>query len=236
MPTSLHGFVLHFVVNSAFPLCKICRAVDTCMRYRNWRHRLFSSIPPLSSLLILYLIWSRWIDDAPEKGRRWFRSSRFWKYFADVLPCLVSHASRFCTANIQCFWTIWNRFHKSLHLLVEANPSPGFSRVRSFFSMAVSLFIHGFDQIATTRDIPEHHRRRTLLSKDCYSSWYHMVCISLTSSVDQLHLPTFGSTYYIWTCSEYLETFRSSHLKIILSKSHPWFLKGRLCGVSYERP
>ena len=37
----------------------------------------------------------------------------------------------------------------TLLLSTDANPSPGFSRVRSFLSMAVSLFIRGFDQIAT---------------------------------------------------------------------------------------
>ena len=37
----------------------------------------------------------------------------------------------------------------TLLLSTDANPSPGFSRVRSFFSMTVSLFIRAFDQIAT---------------------------------------------------------------------------------------
>lgn len=37
----------------------------------------------------------------------------------------------------------------TLLLSTDANPSPGFSRVRSFFSMTASLFIRGFDQIAT---------------------------------------------------------------------------------------
>jgi hypothetical protein len=37
----------------------------------------------------------------------------------------------------------------TLLLSTDANPSPGFSRVCSFFSMAVSIFIRGFDQIAT---------------------------------------------------------------------------------------
>ena len=67
-------------------LCKICRFLLWIL---GWRHHLFSSIPPLWPLLVLYLIWSRWIDDAPEKGGRssqWFRSSRFWKYFADYYP------------------------------------------------------------------------------------------------------------------------------------------------------
>ncbi|KAF8806928.1 DAGAT-domain-containing protein [Phlegmacium glaucopus] len=50
---------------------------------------LLCSIPPLWPLLAVYLFWSRWIDDAPEKGGRssqWFRSSRFWRYFADYYP------------------------------------------------------------------------------------------------------------------------------------------------------
>ena len=69
---------LHFVANNDLGI----------LGWRNW-HCVFSSIPPLWPLLALYLIWFRWIDEAPEKGGRssqWFRSSRFWKYFADYYP------------------------------------------------------------------------------------------------------------------------------------------------------
>ncbi|CAA7265177.1 unnamed protein product [Cyclocybe aegerita] len=47
------------------------------------------AIPPLWPFLTLYYIWARFIDRAPERGGRssyWFRSSRFWKYFADYYP------------------------------------------------------------------------------------------------------------------------------------------------------
>ena len=37
----------------------------------------------------------------------------------------------------------------TLLLSTDANPSPGFSRVYFFFSLTISLFIRGFNQIAT---------------------------------------------------------------------------------------
>ncbi|KAF8909272.1 diacylglycerol acyltransferase-domain-containing protein [Gymnopilus junonius] len=51
--------------------------------------RLDLSFPPLWPILAAYYIWARWIDQAPEFGGRssqWFRSMRFWKYFADYYP------------------------------------------------------------------------------------------------------------------------------------------------------
>jgi len=50
---------------------------------------LLLSIPPIWPILAIYYIWARWIDKAPEYGGRsshWFRSMRFWKYFADYYP------------------------------------------------------------------------------------------------------------------------------------------------------
>ncbi|KAF8184456.1 DAGAT-domain-containing protein [Pholiota molesta] len=50
---------------------------------------LLLSIPPLWPLLLVYYIWARWIDKAPERGGRsssWARSSRFWRYFAEYYP------------------------------------------------------------------------------------------------------------------------------------------------------
>ncbi|KJA22736.1 hypothetical protein HYPSUDRAFT_87132 [Hypholoma sublateritium FD-334 SS-4] len=47
------------------------------------------SIPPLWPFLVTYYIWARWIDTAPERGGRssqWWRSSLFWRYFADYYP------------------------------------------------------------------------------------------------------------------------------------------------------
>ncbi|KAF8647582.1 hypothetical protein AX16_006604 [Volvariella volvacea WC 439] len=47
------------------------------------------SFPPLWPILAIYMIWVLWIDKSPENGgrsSRWFRSSRFWKYFADYYP------------------------------------------------------------------------------------------------------------------------------------------------------
>ncbi|PPQ85401.1 hypothetical protein CVT25_006397 [Psilocybe cyanescens] len=47
------------------------------------------SIPPLWPILTVYFIWARFIDNSPERGGRslnWWRSSRFWKYFADYYP------------------------------------------------------------------------------------------------------------------------------------------------------
>ncbi|EPQ56172.1 diacylglycerol acyltransferase [Gloeophyllum trabeum ATCC 11539] len=47
------------------------------------------SFPPLWPFLAAYLIWIRWIDRSPEHGGRispWFRSMRFWRYFADYYP------------------------------------------------------------------------------------------------------------------------------------------------------
>ncbi|KAF8634612.1 hypothetical protein AX15_000818 [Amanita polypyramis BW_CC] len=50
---------------------------------------LLCSIPPLWPLLAVYLIWAICIDKAPERGgrtSRWFRSSVFWRYFANYYP------------------------------------------------------------------------------------------------------------------------------------------------------
>ncbi|KAG6909783.1 hypothetical protein DXG01_015276 [Tephrocybe rancida] len=50
---------------------------------------LLCSIPPLWPFLAIYLVWARCFDDSPEHGGRlspWFRSIRYWKYFADYYP------------------------------------------------------------------------------------------------------------------------------------------------------
>jgi hypothetical protein len=47
------------------------------------------SIPPLWPLLIAYLLWILYIDNSADHGGRsspWFRSMRFWRYFADYYP------------------------------------------------------------------------------------------------------------------------------------------------------
>jgi hypothetical protein len=47
------------------------------------------SIPPLWPLLIAYLFWILYIDGSADHGGRsspWFRSMRFWRYFADYYP------------------------------------------------------------------------------------------------------------------------------------------------------
>ncbi|TBU39554.1 DAGAT-domain-containing protein [Dichomitus squalens] len=48
-----------------------------------------SSFPPLWPLLAAYWIWIAYVDKSPEHGGRlspWFRSLRFWRYFADYYP------------------------------------------------------------------------------------------------------------------------------------------------------
>ncbi|RDB18532.1 Diacylglycerol O-acyltransferase 2B [Hypsizygus marmoreus] len=50
---------------------------------------LLCSIPPLWPFLTIYLIWARCFDNSPENGGRmssWFRSLRYWKYFAEYYP------------------------------------------------------------------------------------------------------------------------------------------------------
>jgi len=50
---------------------------------------LLCSYPPLWPFLAVYAIWGRWIDKSPEHGGRrspWFRSLRFWQYFAEYYP------------------------------------------------------------------------------------------------------------------------------------------------------
>ncbi len=50
---------------------------------------MFSSCPSLWPILFAYYIWICFIDKSPERGGRpskWFRSSRFWRYFADYYP------------------------------------------------------------------------------------------------------------------------------------------------------
>ncbi|KAG6840505.1 hypothetical protein C0991_006302 [Blastosporella zonata] len=59
---------------------------------------LLCSIPPLWPFLAIYLVWARCFDDSPEHGGRmspWFRSLRYWKYFADYYP--ASYVSRHFT-------------------------------------------------------------------------------------------------------------------------------------------
>lgn len=80
------------VINALFPIPNLCHCrvlIVTCLYDDITTSCVFSSIPALWPFLALYLIWVRWIDDAPEKGGRssqWFRSSRFWRYFADYYP------------------------------------------------------------------------------------------------------------------------------------------------------
>ncbi|KAJ7607837.1 DAGAT-domain-containing protein [Mycena polygramma] len=50
---------------------------------------LLCSYPPLWPFLGTYHIWALWIDKSPEHGGRtswWFRSAKFWTYFADYYP------------------------------------------------------------------------------------------------------------------------------------------------------
>ncbi|KAH9479273.1 Diacylglycerol O-acyltransferase 2B [Psilocybe cubensis] len=57
--------------------------ITTCAWLLLW------SIPPLWPVLTVYFVWARFIDQAPERGGRswhWWRSSRFWRYFADYYP------------------------------------------------------------------------------------------------------------------------------------------------------
>ncbi|KZT00590.1 DAGAT-domain-containing protein [Laetiporus sulphureus 93-53] len=47
------------------------------------------SYPPLWPFLAAYMLWVHVLDKSPEKGGRlsaWFRSGRFWRYFADYYP------------------------------------------------------------------------------------------------------------------------------------------------------
>ncbi|KDQ61921.1 hypothetical protein JAAARDRAFT_66925 [Jaapia argillacea MUCL 33604] len=47
------------------------------------------SFPQLWPFIAVYLVWIFWIDKSPEQGGRispWFRSSRFWRYFAEYYP------------------------------------------------------------------------------------------------------------------------------------------------------
>ncbi|KAJ7780289.1 DAGAT-domain-containing protein [Mycena maculata] len=50
---------------------------------------LLCSYPPLWPFLCMYQVWALWIDKSPENGGRispWFRSLKFWRYFADYYP------------------------------------------------------------------------------------------------------------------------------------------------------
>lgn len=58
---------------------------------------LHSSYPPLWPLLSVYYVWANWIDKSPEHGGRtspWFRSLKFWTYFADYYPASCVLLSR----------------------------------------------------------------------------------------------------------------------------------------------
>ncbi|KAI0923609.1 hypothetical protein AcW1_006514 [Taiwanofungus camphoratus] len=50
---------------------------------------LLLSFPPLWPLLAAYMFWILCVNQSPEQGGRlspWFRSARFWRYFADYYP------------------------------------------------------------------------------------------------------------------------------------------------------
>lgn len=57
-----------------------------------------SSYPPLWPALALYALWI-YLDQSPEHAGRlsmWFRSVRFWRYFAEYYPAsCVLHFLRF---------------------------------------------------------------------------------------------------------------------------------------------
>ncbi|KAF7357016.1 DAGAT-domain-containing protein [Mycena venus] len=70
---------------------------------------LLCSYPPLWPFLAMYQVWALWLDRSPEHGGRtspWFRSAKFWTYFADYYPascvlysaiCLQTIDLQFCT-------------------------------------------------------------------------------------------------------------------------------------------
>lgn len=50
---------------------------------------LLCAFPPLWPALVYYIVWIYYLDKSPENGGRssqWFRSMRFWKYFAEYYP------------------------------------------------------------------------------------------------------------------------------------------------------
>jgi hypothetical protein len=87
MPLMLCVFLLLWYVQD----CAVYAwRVDLCMTL--WVSvfvELTSSIPPLWPLLVAYLLWIHYIDNSSDHGGRrnpWFRSIRFWRYFADYYP------------------------------------------------------------------------------------------------------------------------------------------------------
>jgi 2-acylglycerol O-acyltransferase 2 len=50
---------------------------------------IISSYPPLWPIILIYLVWVRYLDTSPEDGGRrseWFRSLKAWQYFAEYYP------------------------------------------------------------------------------------------------------------------------------------------------------
>jgi 2-acylglycerol O-acyltransferase 2 len=84
--TTCAWLVLWYVTSSGF-FGMFAYEDDICLCFLSFCS--FRSFPPLWPLLTVYLTWARCIDDSPERGGRssqWFRSSRFWRYFADYYP------------------------------------------------------------------------------------------------------------------------------------------------------
>jgi len=62
---------------------------STAIVWSTFAFLILLSFPPLWPLLAVYMIWAIYIDRSPEHGGRlspWFRSGRFWRYFADYYP------------------------------------------------------------------------------------------------------------------------------------------------------
>jgi hypothetical protein len=70
-------------------LCRMCMACWFMTAFVSVFVGLCRSIPPLWPLLVSYLLWILCVDNSSDHGGRrnpWFRSIRFWRYFADYYP------------------------------------------------------------------------------------------------------------------------------------------------------
>jgi hypothetical protein len=100
-PSGLLASFSRLLCFSCYGLCPVL-----LLLLRRALHARYSSYPPLWPFLGMYQIWALWIDKSPEHGGRtspWFRSIKFWTYFADYYPasCVLYRSTRYHEINLE---------------------------------------------------------------------------------------------------------------------------------------
>ena len=127
--------------------------------------------------LLLLLIYIPFVIAWPSSDNKMQGTCPWWSPWMLVIPHLT-----ICQDQWEKLMNSFQAENNTLLLSTNANPSPGFSHACSFFSMTVSLFIWGFNQIvsrakndiSTTTRIPGttigqvHSFKGLLFSMLCY--------------------------------------------------------------------